>query len=244
MILKLIRVILVGWWGAICSLIAFGVSLTRPFHPNNSYVFSRLFGPLAAKILGIKYVFKGRQQMILHSPCIFVSNHQHNLDLVTGCVSVPPRTVSLGKKDLKLIPFFGQFYWLAGNILIDRHHRQRALEAMDKVKHAIREKNTSIWIMPEGTRNRTGVLKPFKKGAFVTAIHAQVPIVPVAVSTYSRTIDLGRWRAGTVVVEALPPLSTEGLGMEAAETLAQQARESIRQKIIELDREALSDQHT
>ena len=38
----------------------------------------------------------------------------------------------------------------------------------------IRSKGVSVWVYPEGTRNRKGGLLPFKKGAFHLAIQAQV----------------------------------------------------------------------
>lgn len=41
-----------------------------------------------------------------------------------------------------------------------------------------------MWVFPEGTRNNTGNILPFKKGAFHVAIAAQVPILPVIFSSY------------------------------------------------------------
>ncbi len=238
MFLRYTRILLAAIWGAVSSVLFFPVALMRPFHPNNSYLFWRMFAPVAAKILGIRYVVRGRQNIDLNNPCVVISNHQKNLDLVTCIMAITPRTLSVGKKSIFWIPFFGIYYCTSGNILSDRKHRARAMEAMDQVKHTILEKKANVWIMPEGTRNRTGVLKPFKKGAFVTAIHAQVPIVPVAISTYEGSIDLSRWKAGTIFVEVMPALVTIGMTPEDVESLSLKAREGILAKIQELDRQS------
>ena len=41
-----------------------------------------------------------------------------------------------------------------------------------------------MWVFPEGTRNNTGDILPFKKGAFHVAIAAQIPVLPVIFSSY------------------------------------------------------------
>jgi 1-acyl-sn-glycerol-3-phosphate acyltransferase len=65
----------------------------------------------------------------------------------------------------------------AGHIFIDRENRQKAFGAYDEVSQVIHNGLSAI-VFPEGTRSRTGELQPFKKGPFVLAIAAQVPIIP------------------------------------------------------------------
>ena len=63
---------------------------------------------------------------------------------------------------------------------MDRGDRGSAIESLARAATKINSDSSSIVVFPEGTRSPTGDLRRFKKGAFVLAIQAQVPIVPVA----------------------------------------------------------------
>lgn len=51
----------------------------------------------------------------------------------------------------------------------------------------------SLFVFPEGTRNISGRLLPFKKGAFHLAIQTHLPIQPVVVSCYNSFLDHKRF---------------------------------------------------
>lgn len=235
MVLYFFRLILLLIWGAISSLYGLVLVLLRPFHPNNSYLFSRCFGPMAAKIMGVKITLRQSQHLYLHKPCIFISNHQHNFDLISGCNIVGPYTVSIGKHSLLYIPLFGLFYYMAGNILVNRTNHHKAMQSMKKVKKALKENNTSIWIMPEGTRNKSNQLKVFKKGAFATACEVGCPIVPVAFSSYKGHLNFKNIRSGQIIIEAMDAI--EKRADEDVSAFAQRARDLIAAKIASLDSE-------
>jgi len=211
------------------------IGLVRPFNPTNSRWCSHIYAFFGLPIIGIKTRVEGLEHFKQDSPYIIVCNHQSNWDLFVAGSVVPVRTVSLGKKSLKFIPFFGQLYWLAGNVLIDRGNRKKALEAMTITKKALLEKNTNIWIFAEGTRNRGKNMLPFKKGAFVTAINAGVPIVPVVCSSYLTNFDLNKWDNGTARIRVLPAISTAGMGQADVETLLAKCHKLMLENIHELD---------
>ena len=108
---------------------------------------------------------------------------------------------------------------------------------MDVAASKIKKNNLSVWIMPEGTRSKGRGLLPFKKGPFITAIKAQVPIVPVAWSNYSQVIDLNKWHSCTILAEALEPISTEGKTMDDVNELKDRAFEIMKRAIERLDLE-------
>ncbi|WP_204271450.1 1-acyl-sn-glycerol-3-phosphate acyltransferase, partial [Citrobacter freundii] len=68
-----------------------------------------------------------------YGPSIYIGNHQNNFDMVTMSNAVQPNTVTVGKKSLVFIPFFGQLYWITGNILIDRGNRSKAHSTITQV---------------------------------------------------------------------------------------------------------------
>lgn len=184
------------------------LSIVRPFHPNNVHIIASWFGSVA-KMLGVKVVRKYHPDSVNLGPAVYVANHQNSYDLFTIPAMVPKNCVSVGKKSLKWVPFFGQLYWLSGNILIDRTNRSKAAGTISKAAEKIKKNGLSVWMFAEGTRSYGRGLLPLKTGAFHTALSAQVPIVPVCMSTTHKTIKLNRWDNGTIYIEMLAPISLD-----------------------------------
>jgi 1-acyl-sn-glycerol-3-phosphate acyltransferase len=229
--LKIIRYFLIIILIGTSSFIGIFLCLLRPFHPNNATLYGKFIGKVGLKILGIKVIVENKHLWFLHGPVLAISNHQHNLDIFICGSILHTRIVSLGKKQLLYLPLFGVFYWLSGNILIDRSNKQKAWESMEKVKKAILENNTSIWMMPEGTRSQGRGLQPFKKGAFITAIAAQTKILPIVISNYCNNLDLNKWHSTTVHIKLLPPIQTVGLAEHDAEKLTQDTHDLFKTQL-------------
>jgi 1-acyl-sn-glycerol-3-phosphate acyltransferase len=136
------------------------------------------------------------------------------------------------------MPLFGQLYWLTGNILIDRANRSKAVGTIDQVVTSLKESDVSVWMFPEGTRSRGRGLLPFKTGAFHAAIGAGLPIIPIVCSS-TGGVKLNRWNNGHVIVEMLPPISTEDYDKSNVRQLANLAREQMAAKLEELDKEVV-----
>ncbi|PHM36701.1 1-acylglycerol-3-phosphate O-acyltransferase [Xenorhabdus innexi] len=210
--------------------------LFSPRDPRHVMTFGRAFGKLHT-IFGIKLIERIPEEASKVGPSIYIGNHQNNFDMITMSNAVQPRTVTVGKKSLVFIPFFGQLYWVTGNILIDRQNRTKAHGTISQVVEQIKKNRVSVWMFPEGTRSRGRGLMPFKTGAFHAAIAAGVPIVPVCVSTTHGKIKLNRWNNGTVIVEMLPPIDTTKYTKERVRELAEHCHQVMLAKIAELDKE-------
>ncbi|MBD1389083.1 1-acylglycerol-3-phosphate O-acyltransferase [Neiella sp. HB171785] len=182
--------------------------LLRPFHKNAVYWVSRPFG-WVAPLLGFKVQVSGHEHVRELGPCVLVCNHQSTLDLVICPAPFPPNAATIGKKSLIWLPIFGLFYWLSGNILIDRKHSGKANDTLRQAASEIESKQRKVWMFPEGTRSYGRGLLPFKTGAFRLAMLAKVPLVPVCVADTAKLIDLKRWRNGVVPVQILPPIKLQ-----------------------------------
>jgi 1-acyl-sn-glycerol-3-phosphate acyltransferase len=232
-----LRMLLMGVHFILAGVAGLLIGLCRPFNPDNSRLCARLYSWPALCILRLKLKVDARGLRDHQRSCVIVANHQSNYDLfVLGSV-VPERTVCIGKKSLKWVPFFGQLYWLAGNVLLDRSNARKAKRAMLTTTDTLRHKDTSIWVFPEGTRNLGRDLLPFKKGAFQMAIAAGVPIIPVCVSSYLKQMRLNRWDSGRILIRSLPAIPTVGLSLDDLPALIESCREQMRRCIESMDRE-------
>ena len=100
--------------------------------------------------------------------------------------------------------------------------------AYDEAAMKIR-RGTSAAVFAEGTRTRTGELLAFKRGPFVLAIRAGVPVVPVWIGGTFEMLPRGslRLRPGEVVVRLGEPIPTADLTHDHREQLAQEARGAV-----------------
>lgn len=223
--------------GIIVCVLGVIFCLFNPRNPKNVARFAHLFSFFFKPILGVKVDTRTIPNINKIASCIYIANHQDNYDIVVAGDIVQPKTVTVGKKSLAWTPFFGQLYYLTGNILIDRNNKSKAHDTIGQVVNEIKKRGISIWMFPEGTRSRGRGLLPFKTGAFKAAIAAGVPIVPICVSQ-TNNIKLNRLNNGHIIVEMLEPIETKNLGKEDARALMEQCYSQMATKISQINTEA------
>jgi 1-acyl-sn-glycerol-3-phosphate acyltransferase len=124
-------------------------------------------------------------------PAIFASNHESVLDIWILFLTIPRNLRFVAKRELFRIPVFGWYLWMAKYVLVDRRDHAQAVAALRRAGEIIRS-GISLMVFPEGTRSRDGRIQPFKKGPFVVAMEAGVPVVPVAIVGASALNPKGR----------------------------------------------------
>jgi len=103
---------------------------------------------------------------------VYASNHQSWFDIFALATTVPGQMRFVSKMELSKIPVLGRAMRSAGHIFLNRQVRGQAFGGLRRGSSAIRNGLSAV-VFPEGTRSRTGLLQPFKKGPFVLAIAAQ-----------------------------------------------------------------------
>lgn len=232
----LFRLISVVFLGVIICILGILFCLFNPRNPKNVARFAHLFSFFFKPIFGVKVTTRKFANIETMGNCVYIANHQNNFDMIVAADIVQAKTVTVGKKSLAWIPFFGQLYYLTGNILLDRNNKSKAHNTINQVVDEIKKHNISIWMFPEGTRSHGRGLLPFKTGAFKAAIAAGVPIVPICVSD-TNNIKLNRLNNGHMIVEMLEPIDTKSLQKEDARTLMEQCYQQMKNKIDQINDE-------
>ena len=154
---------------------------------------------------------------------VFVANHVSRFDVFVMAAHLRWFKF-VAKAELFRIPLFGPAMRAAGMIAIDRRNQKAAHGSIQAAAARIRE-GASVILFPEGTRGRTYALRPFKKGAFVLAIEAKAPVVPVAIhgSIEVHAKGMMRVRRGRIDVHFLPPIATVDMTYDDRDRLARAA---------------------
>ena len=122
---------------------------------------------------------RGREKIDRKKAYVYASNHLSSGDIaVLFSLMLPYKFVS--KHQNFYVPLIG---W---NMYMNRYIRLRRGDG-DSVRQMVAtclmwlKRGVSIMMFPEGTRSRTGVMLPFKLGAFRLAADAGVPVVPIVI---------------------------------------------------------------
>lgn len=164
--------------------------------------------------LGIQRELIHGERLARLPQCVFVANHLSQLDIIVLGSFLRRDYRWLAKAPLFKVPLLGWHLSAAGHIPVyrgaDRHKNADLAERI----HAVVEDGASLLFFPEATRSRDGHLKPFKIGAFMTAITEDLPVVPLVLrGTHdlmepgSRDLNIRADRACSVsVLDAIHPL--------------------------------------
>lgn len=181
----------------------------------------------ALRLAGVTIVVTGRENLPQRT-CVYMANHQSNIDPPILFVALPPRIAMMGKKQVFSIPVLGGALRAGDFVPV---HREDPGEARESVEVALEKlkRGVSFLVYPEGHRSWDGRLLPFKHGVFVLAIRGNVPIVPITVDGATGLMPKGKWEIypGVVRVTIHPPVETANRKVEERRKVGREVRAAI-----------------
>ncbi|XP_043939122.1 1-acyl-sn-glycerol-3-phosphate acyltransferase alpha [Protopterus annectens] len=225
-------------WILLLAVLAIPICAVRGRNVENMKVLR--FMLLHIKYLyGIKIEVKGWENFWIKEPYVVVSNHQSSLDLLGMMEILPNRCVPIAKRELMYAGTAGLACWLSGVIFINRKKTDDAISVMCEVANTMIKEDVRVWIFPEGTRNHDGSMLPFKRGAFHLAVQAQVPIIPVVMSSYRDFFNKyeKKFTTGKCTVRILPKIDTRGMDADDVPELTETVRKIMLSAFYEISGE-------
>ena len=179
-----------AWMGGVAVTWAV-VSVFVPPRKTHTYI----GGPGMAACLRLSL----RKVEIIYAPdfdperrSVFCQNHVNLMDAHAACASIPHAFCGLMNAWQFKIPFYGTIMRLADGIPVHANSANRYRE----VAAAAREraaKGLSILVFPEAHRTLDGKVAEFKKGVFLMAREAGLPVVPLATRGMWELNRKGTW---------------------------------------------------
>lgn len=170
---------------------------------------TRIVLAAARPLLGIRYRVEGAANLPCE-PSVVLSKHQSAYETLAFQEIFPPQ-VHVLKRELLWIPFFGWGLALMSPIAINRARGIRALREIARRGRIRLDQGFWVIVFPEGTRVAPGKRRRYQPGGAWLAVHAGVPVVPVA---HNAGLLWPRYafmkRAGTVTFRIGPPIPTRG----------------------------------
>jgi 1-acyl-sn-glycerol-3-phosphate acyltransferase len=170
----------------------------------------------------------GREHLDRQRAQVIVANHASYIDgfILTAALDIPIHFIVKG--ELARVTPVRLVLQRFGVEFVDRFNANKGTSDVNRI--AARSRNgQSIVFFPEGTFTTFPGLQPFRMGAFVTAVRADVAIVPVAIRGARNIVRGDAWfpRRGGIEVTICPPVLPRGEGWDVALRLRDAARREI-----------------
>lgn len=164
---------------------------------------------------------------------MFVSNHEGDFD-VPACIGYLDKPFGfVAKAEMKKIPLLSTWMKHIRCLFLNRSDRREAVKMLKTGAETLKQ-GYSLFVFPEGTRNKGQALQPFKAGAFRMAKEAGVPIVPVAIKGTADIFENNPGRKLTpakVLIRVLPPIEPDVYAdvdlKKTAENIQKQIEEAL-----------------
>jgi 1-acyl-sn-glycerol-3-phosphate acyltransferase len=161
-------------------------------------------------LCGVKTNISGLEKINPNNTYVYVSNHQSIFDIIGLWAVFPYKFRWISKKEVLKIPVISWGIYKGGHIVFDRSSLEEAKQSVSMALEKIKRGN-SIIVFPEGTRSEDGNIQNFKKGAFLMAFKANVPVVPIIIKGSNKIKPKKGFaiHSGTIDIKILDPITID-----------------------------------
>lgn len=185
-----------------------------------------------------KLHLEGRNKIPWNRPVVLVSNHRSLVDILALYKLRRPFKWISKSENFKL-PFVGMVLSLTNSVRIRRGSVHSGMQFLTRAEEEMK-KGSSVLLFPEGTRSRTGAMRPFKKGAFALAKKTGSGIIPIVHTGTEKTFFPGSWvlkGRAYIHIRVLDEIVAEEVKALEVDRLKEKVRNIMEQGIADLERE-------
>lgn len=215
--------IVITFLTALVTIVATAVSGTHFWGYYPAHIWSRM----CCRLMFVKVVVKGRENIDPHTSYVFVANHQGAFDIWAIYGYLNHNFKWLMKKSLEKIFMVGYACRRSGHVFVDDSNLKSIKETIAQ-SEKILKRGMSLVIFPEGSRTHDGHMTPFKRGAFMLASEFRLPVVPITIDGAFRVMPRNTYNVtpGAITLTIHKPIEPGENGFNTRE-LMKRCREDI-----------------
>jgi 1-acyl-sn-glycerol-3-phosphate acyltransferase len=157
-------------------------------------------------IINLTTEFQDRHHIPQSGPYILACKHQSAWDTTIIQILCFDSSIIL-KRELMLIPLFGQVLKIAGAISVSRRKGRSVLLALIAGAKTQVQMGRPLFIFPEGTRSQPGQAGQYRSGVYALYHHLNLPVIPAALNSGCFWPRRGFLKyPGHITLRVLPPI--------------------------------------
>ena len=181
---------------------------------------------------GVKLTVIGEENVPKDQAVLYVGNHRSYFDVVMTYARCPGLTGYIAKVEMLRYPLLRDWMKALYCLFLDRDDIKQGLktilQGIEYIKNGI-----SICIFPEGTRNHSDTMMPFKEGSLKMAEKTGCPIIPMAITNSAEIFEnhIPFVRRCHVILEYGEPIMPGELSKEEKKFLGAYTQQKIQEML-------------
>ncbi len=181
---------------------------------------------------GVKATVIGEENVPKDQAVLYVGNHNSYFDILLTYSRCPRLTGYIAKIEMLRYPLLRDWMKALYCLFLDRENMKAGLktilQGIEYIKNGI-----SICVFPEGTRNRTDKMLPFKEGSMKMAEKTGCLIIPMAISNSAEIFErhIPFIKSTHVILEYGAPIDPKTLSKEEKKFLGSYTQRIIQEML-------------